>query len=358
LTVECEGKINKIFFRKSVDKRYAVFEIGTRGVRLLVADASPNGISQIVFSTGGLSELGSGRDQANNISEDVIARVHRQAEEYLSLAREHGAEEIFGFATEAVRSAANRAEFLAALAPVCNVEILDSDQEARYSFLASVEAFKHVLHPDESVLVVDQGGGSLELACGSLDKDSVIKLQGFDSLPLGTVELTRQFAEARSLRDGFENASRLIHSELERHKIFPLIADRPPTQAYGLGSAITELAKRLHKDSSARKSLQELHGLFIPIKIIRDLVAATDAELNAPKSRYGDRVGVDGDKSTLLGGVLTYHQILEKYRAEGITVNRRGLRFGVLLGKAGYPYRIDLLQQANDTSGDSSQSAP
>ena len=328
-----------------MDKRYAVFELGTRGVRLLVADASPSGIGQVVFSTGGLSELGSGRDQANNIAEDVIARVRQQAEEYLSRAREHGAEEIFVFATEAVRSAANQAEFLAALAPVCNVEILDNDQEARYSFLASVEAFKHVLHPDESVLVVDQGGGSLELACGSLDEDSVIKLQGFDTLRLGTVELTRRFAEARTLRKGYENANSLIRSELERHKIFPLLTDRPPTQVYGLGSAITELAKRLHKDSSARKSLQELHGLFISTKLIRDLVAATDAELNTPKSKLGDRIGVDGDLSTLLGGVSSYYQILEKYRAEGITVNRRGLRFGVLLGKVGYPYRIDLPEQ-------------
>jgi exopolyphosphatase/guanosine-5'-triphosphate,3'-diphosphate pyrophosphatase len=345
LVTDGGGKITKIISRESVDNRYAVFELGARGLRLLVADASPGGISQVVYSIGGLSELGSGRDQANNIAEEVIARVRQQAEEYLSLAREHGAADIFVFATEAVRSAANQAEFLAALAPVCNVEILDRDQEAIYAFLASVEAFRHVLHPDESVLVVDQGGGSLELACGSLDQDNVIKLQGCDSLRLGTVELTRQFAEARTLRKGYENANGLIRSELERHQIFPLLADRPPTQVYGLGSAITELAKRLHKNSSARKSLQELHGLFIPIKTIRDLVAATDAELNTPKSKLGDRVGIDGDLSILLAGVSSYYQILEKYRAEGITVNRRGLRYGVLLAKAGYPYRVDLPEQ-------------
>jgi exopolyphosphatase/pppGpp-phosphohydrolase len=327
-----------------MEKRYAVFELGTRGVRLLVADASPSGISRVVYSTGGLSELGRNQDEAGNLSEDIIARARVQVEGYLELARQKGAEDTLVFATEAVRSASNQAEFLAALDPVCKVEILENDQEAMYSFLASIEAFKHTLEPDQSVLVVDQGGGSLELACGSLDQDRCVQLQGYDSLRLGTVELTRQFFEASTLRAGFENARDLILAELKRHKTFTLLARRPPDRVYGLGSAVTQLAQRLRKDGPSHKSLHEIHGYFISMEIIRDLLKATDAELDIPKSKFGDKIGVDGDLSTLLVGVLSCYNILERYRAEGITVNRHGLRYGVLLAKAGYPYRFDLHQ--------------
>jgi len=327
-----------------MDKRYAVFELGTRGVRLLVADASPSGISRVVYSTGGLSELGRSQDEAGNISEEVIARVRRQVEGYLELARQKGAEETLVFATEAVRSATNQAEFLATLDPLCKVEILENDQEAMYSFLASIEAFKHTLKPDQPILVVDQGGGSLELACGSLDEDRCVKLQGYDSLRLGTVELTRQFSEASTLRGGFGNARDVILAELNQHKTFAPLVNRPPDHVYGLGSAVTQLAQRLRKDGSSHKALHELHGNFISIQIIRDLLKATDAELDIPKAKFGDRIGVDGDLSTLLVGVLSYYNILERYRALGITVNRHGLRYGVLLAKAGYPYRFDLDQ--------------
>ena len=58
-------------------KRYGVVEIGTRGVRLLVADASEEGIEQFVFSTGGLSDLGRSADANGNLSKRSIERVSR-----------------------------------------------------------------------------------------------------------------------------------------------------------------------------------------------------------------------------------------------------------------------------------------
>ena len=325
-----------------MQKRYAVIEFGTRGLRLLVADASPAGISQVVYSTGGLGALGRSLDADGNLSLEAIASARAQAEAYVRSASEQGAEQISAFATQAVRAARNQADFLAALAPVCAVQVLDMEQEAVLSFLATVEAFHHTLRPGEMALVIDQGGGSLELACGGLHAEGTVVLRGYDSLQLGTVELTRQFAQADSLRDGYQRASQLVQRELSRHVAFPSLVGSPPAQVYGLGSAITTLAQRLPGGEPGRKSLKWLHGRFIPRETIGELIQRTDRELDTPKGKLGERVGVDGDLSTLLGGMLSYHYILEKYKARGITVNRHGLRYGVLLAQAGFPYQIEL----------------
>ena len=240
------------------------------------------------------------------------------------------------------RSATNQAEILTQLLPLCEVEVLEKNQEAQYSCLASMEAFRSTLLPGQPVLVIDQGGGSLELACGLIDAGGEIIIKGCESLPLGTVELSGFFVEAETIRTGYENVQKYINRELERHKPFAAFGNLPPEYVFGLGSTITELAQLLNKTDQSRKSLRGLHGSFIATETIRSLIKGTDAQLDVPKSVLGDRIGIDGDMSTFFGGVLSYYTLLEKYHTDGITVNRQGLRYGVLLGRCGYPYQVDL----------------
>src|SRR5215510_15387134 len=56
-------------------ERYAVIEMGTKGIRLLVADISEGSIEQVVHSTGDLSQLGQEVDEAGNISPKSIRHV-------------------------------------------------------------------------------------------------------------------------------------------------------------------------------------------------------------------------------------------------------------------------------------------
>ena len=96
--------------------------------------------------------------------EEVAAEVARQA----ALAREAGAERIRAVATAALRAAPNRDAVLAAIDGACGVEveILSGDEEARLAFTGAVRTLDHL--PLGEVGVVDVGGGSTELVCGSL----------------------------------------------------------------------------------------------------------------------------------------------------------------------------------------------
>ena len=303
------------------DKRYAVIELGTRGIRLLVADASPSGVSR-VYSTGGLSELGSSRDAQGNISRAAIERSRAQVEEYCRIAREKSANNnIVVFATEAVRSAPNQEEFAKELNSIAKFLVLDPQTEALCSLMASVDAFRGDLHPGDTILVLDQGGGSTEIACGTIDRAGELRPLGMQSLRLGTVDLAKQLVESDSLIAGFRRVEESIHRELKKHEPFPVLRAYAPTLVCGLGSAIAEVAK-------IRAGSKDYHGQSISKEELGQCI-------NNFRTQYRGSSAQDSDLSdntiTMIAGVQTYYQILEEYHASQIRASDHGLRYGVLL---------------------------
>ena len=103
-----------------------------------------------------------------------------------SLAEDKGCEEIFSFATSAVREADNGDEVLAHVQKRTGVEIkvLTGEAEARLTFLAVRRWFGW---SSGRLAVFDIGGGSLEVAAG--DDESP---EAAWSLPLGAGRLSRE----------------------------------------------------------------------------------------------------------------------------------------------------------------------
>ncbi|CRK60225.1 Exopolyphosphatase [Alloactinosynnema sp. L-07] len=96
-----------------------------------------------------------------------------------------GCAEMMAFATSAVREATNSAAVLARVAKETGVEleVLSGEDEARYTFLAARRWYGWSAG---NLLVLDIGGGSLEIAAG-MDEDPDFAW----SLPLGAGRLTR-----------------------------------------------------------------------------------------------------------------------------------------------------------------------
>ena len=101
-------------------------------------------------------------------------------------AEEHDVDDLLAFATSAVRDATNSARMLARVRDETGVEleVLSGPDEARMTFLAVRRWFGWSAG---RLLVIDIGGGSLEIAAG-LDEEPSIAL----SLPLGAGRLTRE----------------------------------------------------------------------------------------------------------------------------------------------------------------------
>ena len=141
----------------------ACIDIGSNTTRLLVADCSGGGLREVVQERA-FTRLGAQGEispqKVREVAETVAAQVRR--------AREAGAERIRAVGTHAVRQAPNRDDLLAAVTEAAGIEVdvLSGDAEATYAFLGATQTLGDA--PDGEVGVVDVGGGSTELVCGTV----------------------------------------------------------------------------------------------------------------------------------------------------------------------------------------------
>jgi exopolyphosphatase/guanosine-5'-triphosphate,3'-diphosphate pyrophosphatase len=137
----------------------ACVDIGTNTTRVLVADVKDGRLIEVLQQRA-FTRIG----MAPEIAPEKIAEVAHVVAEQVALARDAGAAGVRVVATAAIRAALNRDEFVAGM-PVA-VEILDEDEEARMAFVGATETLVGDLHG--TVAVVDVGGGSTEIAVGTL----------------------------------------------------------------------------------------------------------------------------------------------------------------------------------------------
>jgi exopolyphosphatase/guanosine-5'-triphosphate,3'-diphosphate pyrophosphatase len=146
----------------------ACIDIGSNTTRLLLAECRDGSLRELmtqrVFTRLGKSIRRNGMIPPDKLDEttDVVERQVRHA-------RELGAERIAIVATAAVRQARNGAALTDAIAAATGLptRVLSEDEEARLAFLG---ASRTLGSPFEGNLgVVDVGGGSTEIAIGTVD---------------------------------------------------------------------------------------------------------------------------------------------------------------------------------------------
>jgi exopolyphosphatase/guanosine-5'-triphosphate,3'-diphosphate pyrophosphatase len=142
----------------------ACIDIGTNTTRVLVAEVVDGRLSERLQQRT-FTRIGKGMTAGGEIPPAKMAEVARVVEDQLALAADAGAEGVRVVATAAIRSCANREEFVATVAH--SMEILDGEEEARLAFLGATRTLGRRL--DGMVGVVDVGGGSTELAIGTYD---------------------------------------------------------------------------------------------------------------------------------------------------------------------------------------------
>jgi exopolyphosphatase / guanosine-5'-triphosphate,3'-diphosphate pyrophosphatase len=142
-------------------------DIGTNTTRVLVAEARDGGLRE-VLQRRAFTRLGRGLAPGGSIPAARIAETASVVAEQHALAEQVGARTIRAVATAVIRSAANRSEFCAAIREHGGVEVsvLDGEEEARLAFLGATRTLGRPLAG--RVAVVDVGGGSTEIAVGTL----------------------------------------------------------------------------------------------------------------------------------------------------------------------------------------------
>ena len=200
--------------------RLGVLDIGSNTVHMLIVDAAPGARPEPEASTKSTIRLMQYLKDDGSIKKAGIEALLSAVEKAMKLAEEYEITQLLVLATSALREAPNGGKILRKIEEAIGqpVTVLSGVDEARLTFLAARRWYGW---DAGRLLVIDIGGGSLEVAMGS-DEDPTVAL----SVPAGAGRVTREFLPESGVADDddLEAARKNIRKILEPMvKAFPQV---------------------------------------------------------------------------------------------------------------------------------------
>lgn len=304
--------------------RLGVLDIGSNTVHLLLVDAHWGATPTPVTSerwTLKLAEL-IGPDGA--LGEIGAAQVEQAVAAAAVQAAAAGCDELVAFATSAIRDATDSDAVLARLVAAAGVPVtvLSGTDEARLTFLAARRWFGWSAG---NLLVLDIGGGSLEIA-GGIDEQPTLAV----SLPLGAGRLHRSWFAARAAT---RPPGALAVAELRDYAAAQLESVRSHVAEAGPFERVVGTSKTFRTLARLAGAAPSSDGVLVP----RSLTAAALAQVSGFLARMtSDDVatldGVSDDRAAqLAAGSAIALAALGVVGADRIDICPWALREGVIL---------------------------
>ena len=200
--------------------RLGVLDVGSNTVHLQIVDTSPGARPNPTFNYKEELKLTQYISEDNLVSDEGIEKLRSSIKRAIEQSASVQTQELLPFATSALREASNGEEIIKSINKdfKIDLQVLSGEEEAKLTFLAARRWFGW---SSGRLLVIDIGGGSLEMAVG-VDESPEIAT----SLPLGAARLTKDFLKGdpytdksiRALRDHIENKLEQILPSLVKHQ--------------------------------------------------------------------------------------------------------------------------------------------
>ncbi len=310
-----------------MSKKLAVIDIGTYSTRLLIA-AIPENIPKdkvvenikTIFSVGKITALGRNLNKNGYLEDEAIKETLAVLKEYVAVAKQFKVEKIIGYATQACRIAQNGKQFLEKVKELgIDVRLISGEKEAYFSFLATA----YSIRPEDSFVVIDQGGGSTEYAYGKKENGEY-KLIDSISFPFGIVNLTERFIkndppkkeELQEMKDFIKNQITTAYQKMKDAELL-----------IGLGGTITTLVA-LEYNIYPYNS-EKVHGKTLTYEAIHKWLEKLSS------MTVGERKKIpmieDQRAETIISGINSCETTLETFKKESIKVSDKGLRHGAII---------------------------
>ena len=200
--------------------RLGVLDVGSNTVHLQIVDTSPGARPNPTFNYKEELKLTQYISEDNLVSDEGIEKLRSSIKRAIEQSASVQTQELLPFATSALREASNGEEIINSINKdfKIDLQVLSGEEEAKLTFLAARRWFGW---SSGRLLVIDIGGGSLEMAVG-VDESPEIAT----SLPLGAARLTKNFLKGdpytdksiRALRDHIEDKLEQILPSLVKHQ--------------------------------------------------------------------------------------------------------------------------------------------
>jgi len=282
----------------------ACIDIGSNTTRVLVADASGGRLSE-VLQRRAFTRIGKDLRAEGHLRPAKLDEVAAVVCEQVGLARAVGARRLRVVATAAIRGASNREGFCARVreASGAEVEILDGEEEARLAFVGATRTLGHPV--TGRIGVADVGGGSSELAVGTLDGG----VEWSASFHIGSGLLADAY-----LRSDPPAAAELHAVSEHASGVFEGLDLPRPACAVAVGGSAT--------------SLRRLAGAVLEPETLQRAVRVLSAD---PCEVVARRFGLDPERVRLLPAGILILDAVSRTLGQPLQIGRGGLREGVCL---------------------------
>ncbi len=301
--------------------RVSVFDIGTNSIHMLVAEIQPDLSIKILDREKDTTRLGDGSFEKRRLKKSSMRRAWNVISAFHKTAKQLHIRRTIGVATSAVRDAKNGKEFIREIyrRTGIRIRIVSGDEEGR---LIELAARSNMDVQGKKTLVVDIGGGSMELIVGDGKKHFFLK-----SFPLGVARLTDHFLskdppsakQLKKLEKHIEKTLRIPVQQIRKWKVSKVIGTAGTLINLGSMAYEDEYSKRLklvHHFVLQRKRLEEIHSKITGLSL--------KERLNFP--------GLDSKRADIiLAGSVLVRTLMRLLEIDRITISKQGIREGLIL---------------------------
>ena len=301
--------------------RLAAIDIGTNSLHMIVVRVRPDLSFEVIDREKEMVRLGAGGLDGRALTPEAMHAAHQVMSKFRRLAESHKVDEIIAAATSATREAENGGKFLRAVAHETGIRprVISGTEEARLIPRAAVYG---VGSPGDIAVVVDIGGGSVEISRGTGDTADTGR-----SFKAGVLRLSERFITSDPISPHDERKL-LKYVDAEMGDYLDRIAAAGFDRVVGTSGTILSLGAIAAAQQGIRAG-ELLRNRRVPAKQLRrvckELVGLSlEKRLRVP--------GLEPRRADLaVAGAILLDAILRRLDATEITLSDLSLREGLVL---------------------------
>ena len=300
--------------------RLAAIDIGTNSVHMIVVQVRPDLSFEVIDREKEMVRLGAGGLDGRKLTATAMDAALQALSKFKRLADSHKVDQILAAATSATREAENGTEFLASITEATGIRprVISGTEEARLIHLAAVYG---VDVKRGKAVVIDIGGGSVEITCGGK------KPQLAKSFKVGVIRLTERFVKSDPLNERDDRRLvKHIHGEINDH--VKAIVQTGYDRVIGTSGTILSLGTMAAHEMLGQEP-EEIRNLTIPAKHIHRV---REKATSLPLSQRLRMPGLEPRRADIVvAGSVLLDTILRQLGADEITLCDLALREGLIL---------------------------
>jgi exopolyphosphatase / guanosine-5'-triphosphate,3'-diphosphate pyrophosphatase len=301
--------------------KIAAIDLGSNSIHMVVVEASASGGFRVIGREKEMVRLGASTLARHHLSSAAMKRGLETLAKYKRLCETQGVDKLIAVATSAVREAGNGEDFLDRVGRAIGFwpKAVSGEEEARLIYLAAL----HSIHLEgRRALVIDVGGGSVELALGAGKRLDLVA-----SEKLGVLRMAQAFGQADPLPP--KDEARLVE-HVERHLRHHAARVRELEYDVAVGTSGTILAlATLALTAETGAPPETLHHVTVKAEALREVRRRLVGSTMRDRLRMP---GMDLSRADIIvTGAVVVDTVLQRTGVKELVLCEWALREGILL---------------------------